>query len=125
MYLRRTLFVVVLGLLAGCNDKSLPPEPETVGDLRDVFARAITAGDQAEVQELLATQPLLLNEPLATRNNLTPLHFAAAANQESIIRYLLEQGADPYAQDDEGQYPSDLAVMSGASESVVALLRVQ
>lgn len=107
--------------LAGCMNRSLPPDPENSGGLLNDFAKAIRDSDEARVAELLAVEPLLLNEPHPTGSQY-PLHVAAALGDGDMVRYLLEQGANPFVQNDEGEYPADLARSAGASEDVITLL---
>lgn len=114
--------LAVTALLAGCMDKSLPPPPEDVGDLRDDFARAITEGDEAKVNELLATEPLLLNEPHPVGSQY-PLHVAAASGNAAMVKLLLDKGAIPAVQNDEGEYPVDKGRAAGLGEDVLALLQ--
>ncbi len=125
MKLRSTflLALVAVAALSGCMDKSPPDAPQYTGDLRDKFAGAIRDGDVAAVSDMLSSQPLLLNAAIPTANNKTPLHIAAGAGNASMITLLLEQGADPYFQDDEGQFPQDVAIALGASQEVVDLLQ--
>lgn len=124
----RKLCVLFLALaiiaLPGCGRSPLPAQEGPVTDMRDAIAIAISEGDEAQVKQLLETQPLLLNEPIANLNNSTPLHCAAQANNPALITYLLELGADPYMRDDEGQFPVDIAIARGAGEEVIDLLRV-
>jgi hypothetical protein len=103
-------------------DKSLPPPPEGVGDLRDDFARAITAGDEAKVNELLNTEPLLLNEPHPVGTQY-PLHVAAASGNAAMVKLLLDKGAIPSVQNDEGEYPADKGRFAGLDEATLALLQ--
>lgn len=118
------LFVfLMMAMVAGCMDKSIPLEPDASGDLLSDFALKITNEDEAAVKEMLSAEPLLLNTPHPGRENKTPLHFAAMTGNEAIVRFLLEQGADPYAVDDEGQYPQELAKQAGANQTVVDLLQ--
>jgi hypothetical protein len=114
--------LAVTALLAGCMDKSLPPPPEGVGDLRDDFARAITAGDEAKVNELLNTEPLLLNEPHPVGTQY-PLHVAAASGNAAMVKLLLDKGAIPSVQNDEGEYPADKGRFAGLDEATLALLQ--
>ena len=39
---------------------------------------------------------------------LTPLHFAAKSNNQTAIKWLLDQGADPLIKDFNGKIPDDL-----------------
>ncbi len=119
----RLFACLIVVMLAGCMDKTIPLELDSSGDLRDDFAKVITDGNEAAVKEMLAAEPLLLNEPLPGRENKAPLHFAAMTGNEAVVRFLVEQGADPYAVDDEGQYPQELAVQAGADQTVVDLLQ--
>lgn len=125
MYYRNALSivfgVVVAFGLSGCMDRSLPESPAEMKDIRDDFVKAITDGDEAKIEELLAHEPLLLNEPHPTGLQY-PLHVAAALNNESMIKYLLEKGADPFVQNDEGEFPADVARRAEVSPEVVALL---
>lgn len=125
MLYRNSLSILFASLatlgLTGCMDRSLPDAPESMKDIRDDFVTAITDGDQAKVAELLAQEPLLLNEPHPTGQQY-PLHVAAALNNEDMIKYLLDEGAEPFVQNDEGEYPADTARLAGVSPEVVALL---
>ena len=107
--------------IAGCMNKSLPPDPENSGGLVSEFAQAVRDSDEAKVTEMLGSEPLLANEPLPVGSQY-PLHIAAALGDEEMIRLLLQQGADPFVQNDEGDYPVDGARRAGASETVIGLL---
>jgi ankyrin repeat protein len=63
-------------------------------------------GSVTEVAERLAADPSLatINEGRGT-----PLHEAARARNEAVVRLLLEHGADPAARDRNGLTPRDLA----------------
>lgn len=122
---RSSILMYVLtatALLAGCMDKSLPPPPEDSGDLRDDFARAITAGDEAKVNELLNMEPLLLNEPHPVGTQY-PLHVAAASGNAAMVKLLLDKGAVTSVQNDEGEYPADKGRFAGLDEATLALLQ--
>ena len=127
MSVRSVLFCAVLVTitLAGCGSKAIPAPSGPVGDMRDAIAIAIDEGDEAQVKKLVEMQPLLVNAPIANMNYYTPLHCAARAGNASIIQYLLDQGADPYIQDDEGQFPYDVALFVGAGQDVLDMLRIQ
>ena len=55
-------------------------------------------------------------------NGETPLHFAAGAWDQEIIKLLLDAGADRTAVNDRGQTPFDWAIRYSAPPSVVDLL---
>jgi Ankyrin repeats (many copies)/Ankyrin repeat len=58
-----------------------------------------------------------------TARQLTPLHFAAAANWLEGVEILISHGADKYAQDSEGLFPLDVAIHIRSVPVVEALLR--
>lgn len=115
-------FASCLGM-SGCMDKSLPPPPEETGDLRHDFAKAVNDGDVARVEELLGMEPLLINEPVP-EGGLYPLHVAAATGNAAMVKLLIDKGANPAVQNDDGDYPVDKARFAGAGDDVIALLQV-
>lgn len=124
---RRSLVVAILmgtTALAGCGSKTVP-QPQSIDDMRDLIAIAIENGDEAQVKQLVERQPLLLVEPIPNLQNRTVLHCAALADNAALVQYLLEQGADPYIQDDDALYPVDVAIEHGASQAVIDLLQIQ
>lgn len=123
-YLRVSAVLITLGsvaLLAGCMNKSLPEDPEATGGIVNEFAQAVRNSDEAKVSEMLTAEPLLANEPLPAGAQY-PLHIAAALGDEEMVKLLLEKGADPFVQNDEGDYPADQARQAGASEAVINML---
>lgn len=116
--------LLVVMTLAGCGSKAVP-QAEYVDDMRDAIAIAIDDGDEAQVKKLLEAQPLLLNAPIPNLNSATPLHCAARAGNASIVKYLLEQGANPNVVDDDGNSPYDAALAAGAGQDVIDLLQVR
>lgn len=51
----------------------------------------------------------------------TPLHYAARARRTSLVKYLLNSGADPDIRDSEGRLPVDFAAESGSLEAFKVL----
>ncbi len=85
--------------------------------------RAIEAGDQARVAELLRADPQLANQPDETdRFRSLPLHFAAMHDRVEIANLLLAAGAALEGGDSDNSRPLDVAAMRGSVEMVKFLL---
>ncbi len=52
-----------------------------------------------------------------------PLHVAAASGNAAMVKLLLDKGAIPAVQNDEGEYPLDKARLAGLDEDILALLQ--
>ena len=52
----------------------------------------------------------------------TPLHVASRTGQSTVVRALLDAGADPHAATSSGATPLHLAAQAGSAEAVAALL---
>lgn len=117
-----SIVVLSAALLAGCLETPLPDDSGALGrDMRDEFAKAISDGDLEHVVELLNTEPLLASATNPSTSQ-TPLHVAAITGNVDIIVILLENGADPYVLNDEGDSPYDFARRKGASDEVLKIL---
>ncbi len=60
---------------------------------------------------------------LADQRGQTPLHFAATGGAETIVKRLLEHGADVAASDRDGFTPLHRAARSGRSQAAIAILQ--
>lgn len=60
--------------------------------------------------------------PLSTEDERTPLHRAAADNDLQAVVFLLDQGVDIEARDEQGMMPLHFAVVDKRTPEVVALL---
>ncbi|XP_037011358.2 ankyrin repeat and zinc finger domain-containing protein 1 isoform X2 [Artibeus jamaicensis] len=93
-----------------------PDEAKVTGhsELWDMLLTACRAGDVRMLQIWLAASPIdpevlsLLNAPLGS-SGFTLLHAAAAAGRGSVVRLLLEAGADPTVQDSRTRPPYTVA----------------
>ncbi|XP_007520624.2 tRNA endonuclease ANKZF1 [Erinaceus europaeus] len=89
-----------------------PGDAQALGqpELWDVLLAACRAGDVEVLQPQLAASPMdprvlsLLSAPLGGKG-FTLLHAAAAAGRGSVVRLLLEAGADPTVQDSRARPP--------------------
>ncbi|KAM5270925.1 tRNA endonuclease ANKZF1 isoform 2-T3 [Hipposideros larvatus] len=83
-------------------------------ELWDVLLAACRAGDVGMLKLQLAASPIdpevlsLLSVPLGS-SGFTLLHAAAAAGRGSVVRLLLEAGADPTIQDSQSRPPYTVA----------------
>ena len=76
-------------------------------------------GDR-EIVELLLENGANPNQQ--DRHGSTPLHFAAASNQETLARLLIAKRADPDAKDEQGATPLHVCVQYGHDLSLCRLL---
>ncbi|XP_048200667.1 LOW QUALITY PROTEIN: ankyrin repeat and zinc finger domain-containing protein 1 [Perognathus longimembris pacificus] len=92
------------------DEAKAPGQPE----LWDVLLAACRAGDIGVLKVQLAAGPedtrvtSLLNAPLGA-GGFTLLHAASAAGRGSVVRLLLEAGADPTVRDSQAQPPYTVA----------------
>ncbi|CAI9165151.1 unnamed protein product [Rangifer tarandus platyrhynchus] len=92
------------------DEATSPGQPE----LWDVLLAACRAGDVGMLKDRLTASPLdpgvlpLLTAPLGS-GGFTLLHAAAAAGRGSVVRLLLEAGADPTVQDSQARPPYTVA----------------
>lgn len=99
----------IIELLLSRNADPESTKAKSIIMLRDSFtplARAAMFGNSAIVIRLLG-----LNVAVSPRDNLgnTPLHEAAKYNHPQVVGLLLQFSADPFARNDKGQSPADLA----------------
>lgn len=119
-HLTRVLLCV---LIAGCGSGSGggggtaaadldPNEPDPV-----VAART---GNLAAIKSLVSADPGLVNE--LDQQGQSLLHYAASYRHVEVVRYLLEQGADPNMPNADGETPIYYAEESPGTEEVIEVL---
>ena len=74
----------------------------------DELAEAITKGNEERALAMLESQPALAHA--CNRNGWTPLHVAAAARSEALVRWLVAHGADVNRRGPRDRTPLDRAV---------------
>lgn len=107
-----TLLNRVLHVLPVSAESLETPDEDDTLDLSPASARqrlldAIAHGDIATVRKLLAMDTTLIN---FTLNGTTPLHLATEKGYSSIVKLLIDHGADLLAQNAEGSTPLDVAL---------------
>lgn len=115
MFLARVPMVLALALMASAC--GAPPEVR----LKQIH-QAASKGDLATVQQMLEGQPGLLHAINDTREKLTLLHMAAYSNNDALVEFLLQRGADPNLRDGKGQTPLFGAASTGNVRSVQMLI---
>ena len=85
---------------------------------------AAIALDRADdVRAMITPQPTLLESRMSrNQHRRTPLHHAAAKDKPTIVRLLLDLGADPRATDATGATPMTTASQEGAGPEVIDAL---
>jgi hypothetical protein len=94
-------------------DRSSPPESQVL--------QAAQNGDVKSLKALIGSNPELVNarEPGSQK---TPLHLAGESDGVDAVKFLLEKGANPLAEDDQGRPPAQCAEEARASQPVTTLL---
>jgi ankyrin repeat protein len=73
--------------------------------------QAAGKGDLKAMESLLGSDPEFVNT--VGMMGMTPLHVAAAGGQNEAVTFLLENGADPFVEDDNGSTPDNTANVEG------------
>src|SRR5215510_4761547 len=79
----------------------------------DELCEAIVRGDESRAIAMLESDPSLIHS--CHRDGWTALHMAAGELNESMLRYLLEHGADVTRRSKDGRTPLDLAAAGRGS----------
>ena len=120
-------FATPLGFAIYAENKDVISLLDTVD--MDIFTAA-SRGKEDKVKQLLLNDPSLLNinfseirpgDKPCPNDWLTPLVNAVLANQEHIVRILLEQGANPRLKDNDGKSLHAYA-KEKASEAIVDMI---
>ena len=110
----KSMFGLVLVLMASCSggggDVEDVPDPSSLAPELGIFQLA-SSGNVQGVESLLASDPTLID--IQDEMGRTPLHFAAGNGEEKMVSFLLDKGADPLIQDDNGETPADAARQQG------------
>lgn len=89
-------------------------------DGRSMLSTAVEVGNEEMVQFLLTDPQVLVN--LADKNNVTPLHLAAAFGRVDLTATLIQASADVNAPDSYNATPLHYATYGGTPEIVTLLL---
>lgn len=105
-----------LGTMSSCwrNVESDPVDVSTLSPEELVF-RYVGTGEASKLDSLLESHPDLVNIYEDTYYN-TPLHIAALNGYSSVVKVLLEHGADPYIENQNGEIAAESALQGGNLE---------
>eukprot|EP00049_Salpingoeca_infusionum_P002710 m.59061 g.59061 ORF g.59061 m.59061 type:complete len:805 (+) comp11745_c0_seq2:377-2791(+) len=95
------------------------PSEQTLDQLFELCS----AGKGNEVAEIVARHHIDINQPLASRQDCTPLHIAAGFGRLGVVEILISLGADGSCQDAKGFVALHNAAAFGHLDVVKALLR--
>ena len=114
------LAVVCLAGLPGCGSTD-----EVVVELselssEDQFFELAARGERRQLEAILDARPQLVNA--RDWDGRTVLHYAAASGHRGLVNELLARGADPRAQDEDGNSPAEAAMLN-AHVSIAESLR--
>lgn len=117
-----TLMLLVLAGCSGSTDAQVDAV-KTPSHLQgpEAIVYAAKGGDLATVKAVLAEDPSLIQAQDHMGNTL--LHIAGGYNRLEVVQYLLEQGADPTAENFDGQNSFEYADSEGADPAVLDALR--
>jgi len=87
------------------------------------FANAIQVGERKRAERLIARNPKLLR--MKDRYERTPLHVAVGQKQLDMIQFLVKQGADVNARDNQNRTPMYYAWGDGVAARIREMLRLK
>ncbi|MDE6730708.1 MAG: ankyrin repeat domain-containing protein [Oscillospiraceae bacterium] len=87
----------------------------------NVYFFASKEGNLKVIEYLLEHDIFEIDE--TSENGGTALMQAVKSNRETIVQFLMEQGADPYIVDDSGNLAYDYAIQNGNQEIMELLIR--
>lgn len=106
---RYHLVIITLTALFFCGTAISAAEDNSPGT---IARKAVESGNLAKVKEMIQNDPALLFQIIEkkmpdsfTTYDATLLHFATISEQLAIVKFLLEQGADPTVKDSDNMTP--------------------
>jgi ankyrin repeat protein len=112
MFIRSAFGIALITLCAasGCSGSTASQEEVVDPTALDPGTGIMVAAEEGKLE--LVTQMVESNPELIRfqgNKRRTALHAAAATGQQKVVDYLISQGADPNAVDENGEKPEDVA----------------
>ena len=123
-YIHVILAIASAAILAGCggiNDLGVQETDVSTLPARDQIIHYAAQGNVSMLQALIESDPRLVNARTGARR-MTPLHIAAINNQRKAVDFLLQSGANPRIEDEDGFTAADRAAQEG-NNAIASLLR--
>ena len=99
--------------VGGADISQLPPNQQMI----EYAAR----GDIQAMQNVLASNPKVINTRSGP-HRWTPLHMAAANGQKKAVQFLLQNGANPRIEDEDG-YPADQIAAQNTHNDIAKIIQ--
>lgn len=119
----RALQIAVVGVTLAALRVSASPAMAASDDhlhLSDAATWAVSTSN-TELLKALLQAGVQINEPVEKEAGWTLLHFAASSGTERVVRFLLDNGADPSVRNNAGLRPIDLAYQHSRTNICQAL----
>ncbi|MBL7648866.1 MAG: hypothetical protein JNK74_22035 [Candidatus Hydrogenedentes bacterium] len=123
---RFVLVALTLYLASSCSssvDSVDPPVDESTLLPEQLVFRYIIQGEDSKLDSLLKSSPELVSIREDNTNYNTPLHVAAIIGDWSVVKVLIENGADPYLENINGEIPAESALQSSGDLELSRYLR--
>lgn len=117
---QRFLPIIVLSVLCGCVPGILTSSRHNTEEYSKAFAAA-SQGDLSELQTEVGRDHSLLRA--AEWDGMTLLHDAVDKSQLTVVKYLLDQGANVAATTQDGRTPLHIAAQHGDVTAIKLLLQ--
>ena len=123
---RLVCVVLALCMASSCSspvENVDPPVDESTLLPQQLVFHYIYQGDASKLDSFLKSNPDMVNIPEDDTNYNTPLHVAAITGNWSIVKVLLDNGADPNIENSNGEIPAESALQASGDLELTRYLQ--